>query len=642
MATGNRNYTIMSRIAVPKAVALLLALLVVGIEVPLLMGSGVRQVGEDQRLQSDPGAGSHRGPTHQLRPQSRERLAQLVLIPVLQLGILLGAWRYVGRARQGPIRELRIAIDAALQGREAQPPRPLGDEMDAILRAVQRFGATLRERERERELLVAKSAAERANRAKSLFLAQMSHELRTPLNAILGYADLLRQDLGMGREARERCAIIRGSGAHLLHLINDLMDIAAIEAGHLAPVARDLDLGDLLHEVEETARPAAHRKGLALHIDLDPRVPAHLCGDGRRLRQILLNLLDNAIKYTDVGAVTLRAHRAAGTGARDGAGDGAQGRLALCFAVEDTGPGIAPGDHARLFEPFEQLHPGQPGTGLGLAISRELVTLLGGTLTLDSASGQGCRFRFEIPMLAGFDQPAAARVIAGYRGAPRRILVVDDEPLNRRLCDDVLTRAGFVVDLADSATAAFERVARAIPDLVLMDLVMPDWCGYAATWALRERTGQTLPVIAVSATVLESPGDAHALGFDDLVPKPIEQERLFEAIGTCLDLHWVYAPPDQDAERAGVRDGRSDGATVLAEPTPRPPAWSAEDSETPARLEIETACELVRLGEWARVLEWCDDLAAGSREHTAFAARVRSLAATRESGRLLDWLGTHL
>jgi signal transduction histidine kinase/CheY-like chemotaxis protein len=563
---------------------------------------------------------------------TRERLAMLALVPVLLSVIVLATYLYLNRALLAPIVRLRRAMQDHLSGREAHFPDPGRDEVGAIIRAVRGFIDTLADR--EAKLRAATAVAERASKAKSLFLAHMSHELRTPLNTILGYADLLRQAPGLDAEGRVRCRIIRRSGAHLLALIDDLLDVASIEAGRLHLAAHPVDLDGLLGEVEGAARREAEAKGLSFRACHGPGLPAHVRVDGRRLRQVLLNLLGNAVKYTPAGQVTFEVSSLGG--AADDGTDSAEGeeggdRVVLHFVIADSGPGIPAEHQARLFEPFEQLHVGQEGSGLGLAISLDLVTLMGGALGVASEPGMGSRFWFEVPVQRVAREPVCPQgLIVGYRGERRRILVVDDQAESRKLLGEMLSPLGFAVDLADGAQGALCQAVRAAPDLVLMDLVMPGYCGYAAACALREQAGLArLPVVAVSATVLGAPADARVLGFNAILVKPVERDVLLATVAQCLDLTWVREDEALPEEPTGPRA-----------PPPADPENDALD--TPSRVELETVQELARLGQWERVLEWCDDLEAGQPEYAPFARRVRPLANAAERERLLRWLAEHL
>ena len=527
-----------------------------------------------------------------LRRLATSRIIALVLGSALLLATIAGTYLYLGRTLLSPILQLNRAIETSTRGGAACFPAAGHDEVGLLVHAVRDFIGALRGR--EAELSRARQEAERANRHKSEFLAHISHELRAPLGIILGYADLLHRAPEQGESARQQLGLIRASALHLRQLIDDLLDVAAIEAGRLRPQSEDTDLARLLAEVVQMMAASAATRGLAFHSRLDPGLPARVFTDGRRLRQILLNLLGNAVKYTDTGSVTLVA-RAVGGGSRP----------RLRFLVADTGTGIAPADRSRLFEAFQQLRPGQPGSGLGLAISRELVRLLGGRLRLHSRPGTGSCFGFSITVARLADGTAdTEQPMLGYAGPRQRLLVVDDQFEQRALLRDLLAPLGFQVDLAADRAGALRCAAAMPPALVLMDLNLGADSGLAVTRTLRRLLAPARPpVIAVSA-LPPAPSDAGD-SFEAHLLKPVTPTALLSAIGECLGLDWLAAP----------------GPSL------------------PPRLELDTLMELVQWQDWQQVSEWCDDLAAGQPEYSDFAGAVRARAAARRADALLDWLG---
>ena len=519
------------------------------------------------------------------------RIIALLLGSLLLLGTIAGTYLYLSRVLLRPILSLNRAIEISTRGGEAHFPQARRDEVGRLVDAVRHFIDTLRGR--ETELSRARREAERANRHKSEFLARISHELRAPLGIILGYADLLARAPEQSAPARQQCGLIRASALHLRQLIDDLLDLGAVEMGRLQTVSEDTDLHRLLEEVAQMMATSAADKGLGFHSRLDPALPARVVVDSRRLRQILLNLLGNAVKYTETGNITLVARAVGDT-------DHPQ----LRFLVADSGIGIASRDRARLFEAFQQLRPGQPGSGLGLAISRELVRLLGGRLRLHSRPGVGSCFGFAIPVtmpLAG--APAVAQPMLGYAGPRRRLLVVDDQPAQRTLLRDLLAPLDFQVDLAADRAQALQLATANPPALVLMDLNLGGDSGLAVARALRERLAPAPPpVIAVSALPPALADDDAS--FTTHLLKPVTPDALLGAIGESLGLAWLAGP----------------------EPPP------------PPRLELDTLTELVSWEDWQQIDEWCDDLAAGQPALAGFAGAVRSRAASRTPGPLLAWL----
>ncbi|KYF69618.1 hybrid sensor histidine kinase/response regulator [Sorangium cellulosum] len=434
----------------------------------------------------------------------------------------------------------------------------------------------LRRRTRELELLVAqrtaelkaaKDAADAANQAKTTFLASMSHELRTPLNGILGYAQLLQRSPRLAPEDRSSVDVVRRSGEHLLTLIDDVLDLARIEAGRMDLAPGDVHLPSLARAVAELCKVRAAQKGLAFEHEVAEGTPGWVRVDERRLTQVLLNLLGNAIKFTREGRVSFRVM------ARDaGAGGGA------LFRVEDTGPGIAPADVARIFEPFEQAGDERArleGAGLGLAISRRIVDQMGGRIDVESAPGEGSTFTvaLDLPALAGeprVDERRGAAAITGYEGARRTILAVDDNEDNRAFLRDALAPLGFEVLEAAGGEAAVTLAEGRRPDLVLMDLRMPGLGGDEAARRIRRLPGLAgVPIVATSASV-EAPERARsaAAGCDGFLAKPIALGALLELLERRLTLTWIRAAP---ASARGVNDG-ADGEALPREPVVPPPA----------------------------------------------------------------------
>jgi len=383
----------------------------------------------------------------------------------------------------------------------------------------------------------ARYAAEAANRAKSEFLASMSHELRTPLNGVLGYAQLLARSGGLNPRQARGLEVIQQSGQHLLALINDILDLARIEAGRTELNIEPVNLSDTLQTVVNLMQVKAGEKRLAFVFDAAPGLPEAVLADERRLRQVLLNLLGNAIKFTDQGTVTLRA-------SAEAKGDS---QMLLRFDIEDTGVGMRPEDMKRIFEPFEQVGDVQRrsgGTGLGLAITRALVNDMGGQVQVSSEFGRGTRFRVELPLPLAQPMHAAAPKVPGamrYQGPPKRVLVVDDVAVNRALMCDFLLGAGFEVAEASDGGEMLAAAGSFRPDLILMDSVMPSVDGVEATRRLRRNADfGTVPVIVVSASATaEHRSDCLQAGVNVFLTKPVSLEALQAHIGEQLGLTWT-------------------------------------------------------------------------------------------------------
>jgi signal transduction histidine kinase/ActR/RegA family two-component response regulator len=392
--------------------------------------------------------------------------------------------------------------------------------------------------QRTAELVQARDQAESANRAKSVFLAQMSHELRTPLNAILGFSDLLREH-GASEEQRRGLDIINRSGEHLLTLIDDVLQIARIEAGRTFLEVGPCDLKAVVNEIVEMMRVPAREKRLSLVQTEPSSFPRWIQADSVKLRQVLINLLSNAVKYTTEGSITLRLDV-------QPAGGGDQ--FLACFEVQDTGIGIVPEDQARIFEPFEQAIDGrrQSGAGLGLAITRQLVGLMGGTITVESAPGKGSCFRVEIPVEetraleatpAGYQE----RILGLEAGQPDyRVLVVEDQCENWVLLERLLRNAGFRVRVAENGEVGVKIFQEWRPDFIWMDIRMPVMDGSEAARRIRAlEGGRDVKIAAVTASGSNSSrAELLAAGMDDFVRKPYRTQEIFECMARHMGVRY--------------------------------------------------------------------------------------------------------
>jgi signal transduction histidine kinase/CheY-like chemotaxis protein len=410
--------------------------------------------------------------------------------------------------------------------------------------------------ERTKELARARDQALEANRAKSVFLANMSHELRTPLNAILGFTQLMMRDQGVSAEYRENLDVIIRSGEHLLGLINDVLEMSKIEAGQHTLNAENFDLYYMLNGLEEMFRLRASDKKLTLLFDLAEDVPQYVRTDPNKLRQVLINLLGNAVKFTHEGGVTLRCRSAPLSLTEDENLVIKQGAW-LFFEVEDTGPGIAENELEELFEAFKQTATGrqmQEGSGLGLAISHMFVHLLGGDLTVCSTVGQGSVFKFDIQVqcAAVADVPVSQprqRVIGLEPDQPSyRILIVEDRLENRRLLVKLLEPIGFEVREAVNGQEGIEIWEAWDPHLVWMDMRMPVMDGYEATKRIKSTTkGQATVVVALTASVFEEQRTVVlSAGCDDFVRKPFRDKDIFDVLHRHLGVRFLYAGQDQE------------------------------------------------------------------------------------------------
>ncbi|MBL8150220.1 MAG: response regulator, partial [Blastocatellia bacterium] len=416
-------------------------------------------------------------------------------------------------------------------------------ELDEKLRLLESSRLEIKQRTDElaetvEQLKLSEQKAQEANQAKSAFLSSMSHELRTPLNAILGFVQLIEKDRNLTDEQRENLAIILRSGEHLLSLINDVLSISKIEAGKLTLQHQPFDFKKLLRSLQDMISMRAESKGLKLVFEVSDVLPRYVMGDESKLRQVLINLLGNAVKFTEKGSITLRvAYRAE----------------QAYFEVEDTGQGIEDRELRHLFEPFFQTATGRKskeGTGLGLAISRNIIQLMGGDIEVISKVKQGTTFSFAVKLPVAQDVSGlrktnrkALSMLLGQTN--KKILIVDDKWENRVLLTKMLSSVGFQVNEASDGREAVRVWEQWQPDFIWMDIRMPEMDGYEATKAIRAREKELkrprTVIVALTASVFMTDREAvFAAGCDDFVPKPFQEERIFEKLTEKLGTTFLY------------------------------------------------------------------------------------------------------
>ncbi len=461
-----------------------------------------------------------------------------------------------------------------------------------------------------RALQKAKEAAETANRAKSVFLANMSHELRTPLNAILGFTQIMERDPSFPPQRRKNLETIDRSGKHLLDLINDVLEMSKIEAGRTNLEKTGFDLYNTLDSLESIMRVRAENKGLNLVFEREDDLPRYIRTDERKLRQVLINLLGNAIKFTKEGRVTLRVvtkdegrttKEQPSSIVRPSSPVPREARV-LVFEVEDTGVGIDPQEMDQLFEPFRQTQSGLQvgeGTGLGLPISRQFVQLMGGDISVQSQVGQGSTFSFDVPLeLAevgemGRERPTRRAVGLAPDQPSYRILVVDDSVENRELLRQMLEQVSFEVRTAVDGQVAIEEYQRWQPHLIWMDIRMPVLDGYQATKQIKAQAGASAPaVIAVTASAFEEErAKVLEAGCDDFVRKPFTEKEIFDTMAEHLGVRYVYeelSPPEGEADSAPARV-----ALELADLAALPDGWLADLRDAAMRGRSRQLLDLI-------------------------------------------------
>lgn len=403
-------------------------------------------------------------------------------------------------------------------------------------------------KEGEKSLKQARDDAETANRAKSSFLANMSHEFRTPLNAILGFTRLTLGDTAITSEQRENLTMVQQSGEHLLELINDVLEMSKVEAGRTELQETVFDLHELLDTLERMIRLRAEDKGLRVAFQISQNVPDIVKTDQRKLRQILLNLLGNAVKFTHQGAIELSVNSV----------EREKQQLTLQFQIKDTGVGLSQQEAERLFQPFVQATANtgdQEGTGLGLAISKQFVELMGGKIDVESTPGEGATFHFfiqaELASADELEKPAVKRRVIGLEPGQTatRMLIIEDKVENRKLLRCVLESAGLEVREAENGEVGIEQFEQWSPHLIWMDMRMPVMDGYEATRKIKaSEQGQDTTIIALTASAFEEQRSLILdAGCDDLVRKPFQTHEIFDTLARHLGLRFIY-----EDEKAGT------------------------------------------------------------------------------------------
>ncbi|MCP4159793.1 MAG: response regulator, partial [Deltaproteobacteria bacterium] len=531
--------------------------------------------------------------------------------------------------------DLNSTILAKVAGHDASIIETGNDEISDMARSFMYYEKEVNKREnklkdlaikekeifrlRHIDLKAAKEEAEKANRAKSEFLANMSHELRTPLNAIMGYTQIISRDRSLDDNKKQGLDIIQQSSTHLLNMINDILDLSKIEAQKADLTLIEFDLSGMLKNVSDIFHMQANKKGISFLSKISTNIYTMVRGDEQKLRQVLINLLNNAVKFTDTGSVLL------GVDCCDDK---------ICFKVEDTGIGIAPELLKEIFTPFHQVHSQNQfieGTGLGLAISDSLTKLMGGELKVESKVGEGSVFRFELELpqvlnLVGTREVNEGSII-GYKGELRKVLVVDDIEENRSVLVNTLSPLGFEMLEAVNGLDGLNKSIEEGPDLILMDIRMPVMDGYEAIRRIRKLPmGKDVVIITISASAYDlNREESIKAGGDGFICKPFILDDLLDLIKNHLKINWTY---DKGKTETVVMTGEISDSTA--------------DLIVPPRKEMSLLFDLTMQGNIKGILAVIDKLEEMDSQYIPFTAKLYELAKNFKIKKMQEFIKLYL